>query len=791
MNRESSELWDATWIACPSTDQTAPDPAPILRTTFEVPTAVDSATLTVTAGGTAIAWINGNRVGPRGERAPATSDYDERVFVQTYDLGPEFTIGENVLALTLGRGKYAITTETIWGWANAPWHDSRPCVAARLELELADGTSLVVETDDEWRVVPGPTRFDSLYEGEWFDARERRPGWRLSGYDDTDWHTADTVEGPAGELVSQMVPSIRERRRLQPEMITDVCDGRYVVDFGEMIAGWISLEVDAAAGTELVIVQGEQIDDGGIVRLNDSHLVKEELQTDRYIARGTGVESWIPSYTYKGFRYAEVRVDDPENVAEWSLEAVVAHTPVNENCASDFRCGNSLLETIHDNTRRALVNNYHDVPTDTPVFEKNGWTGDGQLTATAALYDLSPAVFFRKWLGDIADSQLEDGEIPPIVPSPGWGYRDPAIDSAITAPNPGWDAAYPLLTWWVYTFTGDVSVLERHFDGIRALADYYAREYAEPGPGGIIDEGLGDWLPPHDRTSGMTAVEGPSITGTCYYYRMANTVADVATVLGNDEVAEEWNAVATATRDALTDSFFDADDGVYRTGKTDEYRQTSNVLPLAFGMVPAEHEATVAATLAENVRETWNGHLNTGVLGTRYLLDVLSDYGYVDLAFEVATKTTYPSWGHWIAEQDATALYEHWELDSRSRNHHMFGSIVDWFYRHLAGIEPTEPGFDAVDIAPVVPDSLPWVDATVDTPHGAVTVRWEQSADDEGDSTLFVDVHLPAAVTARVRVPGDNASAVTDGADRVAVEDGRTVFVVDGGDWSFETDLWG
>jgi alpha-L-rhamnosidase len=731
----------ATWIAGPAGDDHAP--APLLRTTVDLDREPDDAILSLAAGGTARAWVNGDPVGKPGELAPAFADYRDRVYARTDDVAESLGPGENAIAVTLGRGRYALSSQRIGGeWGTAPWRADRPCLLARLEIECSSGNETVV-SGPTWRAAPGPTQFDSLYEGEHVDARNARPGWRGPHYEDGDWGTAAPVAGPAGTLQPQPLPSIREIRRVHPTSIEAIDPETWVVDFGEMVAGWTALDVGA----------------DGI-----------RLQTDRYVCRGEGREAWASQFTYKGFRFLQVEVDDPSGLDEWAVEAVVAHTPVEAGGTGTFGCGDCCLKRIHENTRRALLNNYHDVPTDTPVFEKNGWTGDAQWTATAALYDLSPEDFFRKWLDDFADSQLDTGELPPIVPTPDYGYHDPEHDNAVQSPNPAWDATYPILVWRLYEFTGDERILESHLDNCRELVDYYGREWAIGGPGGIVEQGLGDWVTPNNPDFPFPQ-EGTGITGTTHYYRMADLVARIAATLGRDDTAAAYRDLAADTRDACNEAYLDGD--VYRTGEVDEYRQTSNVLPLAFDLVPDSRVEAVRDRLVHDVRETHDRHLNTGALGTRYLLGVLTDCGHADLAYDVATQTTYPSWGHWIVEQDATALYEGWELDVRSRDHHFLGSAVDWYYRHLAGIAPAEPGFETVRIAPATPAALPWAGATVETPNGPVTTRWDRVADG-----IELDVALPDGVPGRVHVPATDGVTVEGGS--AAVADDTSVGPVDG-----------
>ena len=773
--------WPAKWIAHPEGD--ASSPAPAFRRSFALDGEVERARLYVSSGGTYEIRLNGDRLDDR-VLDPATTDYEERVLYASYNVIDRLCAGENVLGVVLGRGRYAMTTPNVWHWNDPPWHEDRPILRAFLDVTMRDGDRVVVGTDDSWHVTDSPTRNDSLYTGERYDAREEIGPWTERGVDCESWPCAAVVDGPAGELTPQRMQPMRPVETLKPDTITEPADGIYVIDFGLMTAGWVELTVDGPRGATVSVTYGERLNDGGFVDV-DQEYVYERIQTDEYVLSGDETERWEPRFSYKGFRYVELRglsvEPSPDDVRAKSI-----HTDVESNSGSRFGSSDDLLTCLHENTRRALLNNLHGIPTDTPVYEKNGWTGDAQLTAETAMYNFEMGPFYRKWLDDFADAQRPTGEIPPIVPTSDWGYSDAPKDGAIRSPNPAWDAAYVLLPWWVYQFYGDPDVLNRHYDGMTALLSFLD-EYAT---NDVLDVGLGDWLAPGEGQIRSRPPEGPAITSTAYYYRMYEVVSRIAEILERPDDASRFAEHATEIRSSFNDRFFDPNAYVYTTSTVDEYRQTSNVFPLAFGMVPEHRRRVVVANLVSDVMETQGGHLNTGILGTKYLLGTLTENGFGNVAYTLASQETYPSWGYWV-RNGATALYEAWELDSRTRDHHMFGTIDEWFYKYLAGVRPESPGFATVTIEPFVPTDLDRVSATVETVRGSVSVSWDQSGE-----AFSLDVTVPAGSNGVIHVPKFGDTIRVDSQDTVACEDIRLVsrnknnwrYHVEPGSWSFVVD---
>ncbi|AZM64016.1 MULTISPECIES: family 78 glycoside hydrolase catalytic domain [unclassified Streptomyces] len=735
-------------------------PAPLLRRSFTVRKRISRARLYISGLAYYEAHLNGRRIG-RQVLDPGFTDYDETVLYAVHDVTRLLERGENALGVTLGRGFYGMTTPNVWNWHRAPWH-GEPRLIAQLEIDHPDGSRTTVVSDGEWRMTEGPTRSDSLYAGETFDARLSPAGWTRPGFDDSAWRPAGVQDAPAGTLRAQAHEPVGIVETVRPTKITELRPGVYVVDMGRTMAGWTRLTVrDAAAGAVVRLAHGEKLEDDGSVHV-ESDLVPGRFQTDEYVCAGGGEEVWEPSFSYKGFRYVQIS-GLPARPSPGQVLGRVVHSEVEE--VSDFACSEPFYEWLDGAMRRTVLNNLHGIPTDTPIYEKNGWTGDAQLGTPVMAYAFGMHRFLSKWLGDLADSQTPAGQLPVIVPSGGWGYRD-------AAPSPEWTTVYPFVVREMYRVYGDERVAREHWDTLVRYLDWELNRLE----GGLAVTALGDYLPPG---YGGNPPEDTRLTATAYLHRALLHTAETGDLLGERETAARYRKAADALRDAFNAAFL-GPAGHYRTAKDPGYRQTSNAVPLAFGLVPPGARASVLDSLVRDIEERGN-HLNTGALGTSVLLRVLCAHGRPDVAHAVATQRTYPSWGYW-RENGADTMWEMWPLDSRSRDHYFQGTVVQWLYENVAGLRPGDAGYRTFVVRPDARTGVDWARTSIRTVRGTAAVSWTRI-----DGRLRLTVRVPVGATADVHVPGGGRSRVTApaGAEILRTEPGFVVHRVPHGTWEF------
>jgi alpha-L-rhamnosidase len=765
-------------------------PAPLLRREFAVESQPLSARLYVAAGGFPKINLNGE---PLGEAiADGYTDYGKTVLYRSFDVTSLLHSGANVLGVELGRGWYGVTEPDEWYWHMAPWH-AAPTLRAQLEISYADGRHLTVASDGGWRSADGPTLHDSIYGGERYDARRLPARWLEPGFDDRSWAPAVLVPGPRGALRAAAQEPIGVSGEIKPVGLSQPRPGVWVYDFGRIFAGRLRLNVSGPAGTTVTLVQTEKLNDDGTVAVA-SGLVDTQLQTDQYSLAGSGEEQWRPSFSYKGFRYVQVS-NWPGTPTLDSLTGEVMHSSVAS--AGEFDSSDALLNQIQAAARATLQNNMFGNQTDTPTYEKNGWTGDAQASSLASILNFGVARVWSKWLGDFRDAQAPSGEMPKIVPStPYYGYDQSPGWKMMWGPVPPWDAATYVLPWEMYQSLGDRRILEQMYEAQKKLADFTAKyfppeDYAYTNPNNPY---LGEYaapLPPGGILAAMMLMPaGPAdATNSAYWYHMLDLLARSAELLGRTEDAVNYRALADRVREAYNRRYWDGDAEIYRAlgpgGAARPYAQTPNVLAVAFGLVPAGHEDAVVRHLNEDIVAKDYHLMTTGVYAGRYVLTMLCDHGYADTAYTVATRTDEPSWGFWI-KSGLSTMAEGWALSSRSWDHHYWASISSYFYQGLTGLRPAAPGYRRLLVRPSVPAGLDWVRASVDTPYGKAESGWKKSA-----QSLALNVRVPAGVTAEIWAPsgGSRPEREPAGAAFLRMQGNCAVYAAGGGDYEFKLPL--
>lgn len=705
--------------------------APLLRRAFVIPSAVRRARLYFCGLGYAACAINGS---PVDDSVLSTeySQYGKGVYFNAADVTGLLHTGGNCVAVELGRGHYAAGPD----WIGEQSECGEPKLLLLLRIWLEDGAVVSIGSDAGWRCALGGTLDDSVWYGEKYDARLMPEGWNLPGFDDAHWQQASAVSAPTGVLRARVTPPVRVTERLAPVCVEHPLPGVFVYDFGKVTAGWAKLRVSEPRGTRIKLTYGERLLENGRVDMERRCAVFqfwEPGQTDIYVCRGGGNEEWTPKFSYKGYRYVEVQGPDHEiELLGLSLHSDLART-------GSFRCSSELLNRIHGLVAPTMLNNFHSIPTDTPAYEKRGWTGDAQTICEAALLNLDAQGFFRKYVRDLIDSQNASGAIPDTCPGP--LYYPPA---------PEWMCAMSLVPYWLWMRCGDERVLRDSYAAMRRYADYEINR---------LEDGLssnlhyGDWNSP----AGPRPPEGSTFSATAFVYRVLKVTEQVARFFGQEEDASRYAHAAQNVRDGINRRFFDAETLLYHTQVPCGFRQTPTVLALAFGIAPEEKRSDIAHALAAAIRTHDGGHLSTGCMGLKYLLPVLSELGEAETAFEIIHRTDYPSWGYWLAN-GATTCWETWGTDARSLDHFYFGSVDDWFYGSLAGIQPLEPGYRAFQVKPVPCGGLQFACASVNTPYGRIDVEWRRKA-----GRFMLNVSVPANANAEIHMPGGTRFSVGSG----------------------------
>ena len=725
MAKLNEKDWQAQWIS--DGKDKAEKQAPLFRKRFDVSKKIGKAYVYVSGLGYYELYINGKRIG-KNYLDPGYTQFDKRVLYVTHEVTENVRKGENILAAVLGNGWYNVQSRGVWDFEKAAWR-KRPQLLCELRIEYADGTTATIASDTSWKCSTGAYTFNNIYSGDRYDARLEQEGWNQTKFDDSKWQKAQIVSRPAPVLQAQIMPGIHITKEIEPVSCQAFGDTLYVFDLGENIAGLSRLRVKGTAGTELRIRHGELLKENGRLEQGNINIYfrpedpDECFQEDRYILKGEGEETFMPSFCYHGFQYVEVQSSQPIALTKESLTGLFMHTDV--EAIGQFECSNETLNKIWQATRRSYLSNMHSIPTDCPQREKNGWTGDAQLSVDLGLLHYDGILFYEKWLRDIIDNQRAEGDISGIVPSCGWGYGI----------GPVWDGAMFIIPHALYMYYGDPYAIKEIYDTCERYLTYLNGKEED----GCIRYGLGDWLSWKDQTP-------TDYSSTCFYYLCNKHMAQFARIAGKP--ATPYEEKAETIKQVINTRFFDAENATYANGT-----QTAQALAIYLNIVPAEKRDAVARKLAEKVKAD-NVHLNFGSLGSKVVLRALTQTGYVDLAYRMATQTDAPSWGYWVDSQKQTTLGETWTMSPRfndaSLNHVFMGDIIAWMQNALAGInyDESQPGFTHFFIAPHFIADLNHVKGSYRSVKGLITSEWRRNGD-----KVELTVTVPANTSATVILP--------------------------------------
>jgi alpha-L-rhamnosidase len=748
----NSSDWKAKWIddgsRNPENDADAfkPDRMPLFRKGFSTVKQISVARLYISGLGYYEAYLNGKKIGDQ-VLDPGWTTYREEVLYSVHDVTSLISKGENVTSIMLGNGWWNPVPIKLFGrWDLRNYQQTgRPCVIAQLHINYTDGTSEVIFTDNSWLTSPGPVVKNSVYLGEHYDAQLEQQNWNKNGVLSKDWRNARIADGPSGKLVAQRLPPIRVTKILKPVRILTPAPDTFVVDMGQNFAGVARLKVKGVKGQKITLRYGENIFKDG--RLNFSTSVMTQIrkggipagpgapetawQEDSYTLNGNGVEVWSPRFTFHGFRYVEV-TGWRGKLSVNDIEGLRMNSDLKE--ASQFSSSNEMFNKLNEVIRWTFLSNVFSVQSDCPAREKMGYGADMVVSANAFIYNYDMPNFYRKAVRDFANEQQADGAITEIAPFTGIADRGYGGNSGPL----GWQLGFAFLQKQLYDFYGDKRIVEENYDRVKKQVEFLESKSYE----GLFHWDIGDHEALDPRAEAFSA--------SAFYYHHVILAKEFAGIVGNKEDSLKYEKLAQKIKQLIVRKYL-----VPGTGRFDNGTQSPQIMALWYDLTP-EVENTFKTLMQEFERHQW--HVSSGIFGTKMMFDVLREHDKNEMAYRIANQKDFPGWGHML-EGGATTLWETWEFPElyASQNHPMFGSISEWFFRSLGGINPDGPGFSKIIVKPQPVADLSWVKTSYQSVRGLIVSEWRQE-----NGKLTFKVAIPANTKAEVWIPASSDAVVTE-----------------------------
>lgn len=773
----SNSEWKAHWIGDDPDALSETPPAPYLRRAFNISnknSKAVNARLYVTARGIFTAYLNGERVG-EDDLAPGWTDYDKRIYYQTYDVTGLLRGGENALGAMLSDGWYCghigLTGRQNYGKAAE--------FLAQLEVNFEDGSQQVITTDSEWLLTHGAIQSSDLLMGETYDAREdtKLEGWLLPGYvaDPERWKTPATVK-PIDAVPLQAYPTTGVRRvmELKAKTVRELPEKTFLFDLGQNMVGLYRLKMKGEAGQTVTVRSGEILNPDGTLYTTNLRSAK---CTDHYTLKGGETETYVPYFTTHGFRYVEL-TGFPGTPDLDTITGIVLSSAIEKG--GEFTCSNEMVNQLQRNIEWGQRGNYIEIPTDCPQRdERLGWMGDAQIFARTACANFDVASFLTKYMVDVTDAQSPNGAFPDVAPRKG----------ATNDAAPAWGDAGVIVPYTLYLCYGDTRILERNYESMKGWVEYIHGNNPDLLWKNNRNNDYGDWL-------SIKADTPKDVMGTAYFAYSTSLVAKTAKILGMNEEAQRYEKLFEDIRTAFQKAYVKPD------GKIEGETQTVYLLALRFDLLTSEQRAQAAQHLTENIVDVFDTHLSTGFVGVGYLNPTLTSIGRLDLAYKLLLNDTFPSWGYSI-KQGATTIWERWDgwteekgfqdPGMNSFNHYSLGSVGEWLYSTIAGIDfdPENPGYRHILFNPQPGGELTFAKGKIETPYGVALSEWHKE-----NGKMRWTITVPVNSTATVFFPTDEREKIMEGdtsLDRensdltfLKTENGRSLYMVGSGTYRFE-----
>jgi alpha-L-rhamnosidase len=694
-------------------------------------------------------YINGEKTGDH-VLDPAPSNYDKQAYYVSYDVTDQVNSGKNTLGIIIGNGFYGQSIS----WKNDPESErdmafGTPAARLLVKLTYTDGTAAEFYTNDKWKNSTGPIVFDNVYGGDTYDARFEINGWNTIGYNDSKWSQAKTISPKLNKVSIQEMPPIRRLKELPPKRIfKSPVTGKWIVDFGQNIAGWVQISVNEKAGQVIEIIPTEALTQDGknIYPGTTGGGANGMAQLLKYICKGNGPETWEPKFSYHGFRYAQITgISSKPDVN--TIKAVLVANDVEQK--GSFVCSDPLLNKMDTISRWTIVDNLHGIPEDCPHREKCGWLGDAHAFGEYALYTYDLANFYKKYMEDIRTQMRpskgantdEQFNVPTMIAP---GKRTSTIAKL------DWGVATMYLPWYNFIYYGDSSIVLEYYDDMKELTNYYL---TFKDSSGIIQNGMGDWCPPRwDRRQNPEAMEcHPVVSANAYFYDVLGVMEYFAEMTGDVDFQQKMEKEQQELFEAFNTVYLEK---IPLVNYNWYGSQTSTVMALQFGMVPEYKIASVVNGLKYNIEAVKGGHHATGIHGNRYIYTVLNKYKSADLAHQILTTPTFPSQTYvmnygFTTWPERQFYWDEMEGLTNSLNHPMHSGFAAYFYESLGGIKSSydKPGYKEFTVNPVSPESIASTSVNIPTPYGTIKNSWESD-----NSSFSMELNVPFNTKARVEI---------------------------------------
>ncbi|MDR0542483.1 MAG: family 78 glycoside hydrolase catalytic domain, partial [Dysgonamonadaceae bacterium] len=748
------------------------------RKEFTTGKSVKSAKVYIIGLGLYELYMNGEKIGDY-VLAPTPTDYNKTVKYNVLDVTNNIVSGKNTIGVMLGTGHYYNNRQNtkpekhkIFGY---------PKMLFQLDVEYTDGSAQTIVSDDTWKVTSdGPIRSTNDFDGEIYDATKELDGWNKTGYKDNKWMKVELVDAPTGKISEQINPNMKIMKILEPKSITQLAADTFILDMGQNMTGWLELKTQGKRGQKITLRFAEILDaDGRLKTVN----LRSAMQTDMYTLKGKGLEIWEPRFVTHGFRFVEI-TGFPSKPTLNDFRGKVVYDEM--ETTGTFESSNPLLDQIIKNAWWGISSNYKGIPLDCPQRdERQPWLGDHTVGCFGESFLFDNERLYIKWLGDIRDSQTEEGQISDICPPYYMTYY---------SDNMTWPGAYLFVAQMIYQQFGNSEPIREHYPNMKKWLSYMKGKYMTADYI-VTKDKYGDWcVPPESEdlihSNDPARKTDGQLIATAYYYKLLQLMQQFAAIAGRREDIREYAVLAENIRKSFNRIFYDPATGQYSNGTV-----TANLLPLAFDMVERKEQERVFQNMIDRILRD-RLHISTGVIGTQWLMRELTERGRTDVAYTIATQKTYPGWGYMV-ENGATTIWELWNGDTanpkmNSHNHVMLlGDLITWVFEDLAGIKTHKNylGFKWLWMKPHPAETLTFVKASHKTPAGWVKSEWQLK-----DDIFTWKITIPEGSRANILVPArtlddirQNGQPVmqTPGLKYVRIEENHVNLEIGAGDYVF------